>query len=48
MHLKLPQRKHFKKNPDATADLIGSKVCDTITKSWKTSQQNNSVTKYWT
>ena len=46
--LKTASKKALQKNPDATADLIGNKVCDTITKSWKTSQQNNSVTKYWT
>ena len=42
MHLKLLQKKQFKKLPDATGDLTGNKIADRITKVSKTSQENNS------
>ena len=45
MHLKLLQKKKSNsKKAEATGDLIGHKIADTITKVGKNSPQNNSET----
>ena len=44
MHLKLLQKKSFKKTAEATGYLIGNKIADRINKVSRNSQQNNSET----
>ena len=41
MRLKLLQKESFKKTAGATGDLIGNKIADRITRSSKTSPQDN-------
>ena len=41
MRLKLLQKESFKKTAGATGDLIGNKIADKITRSSKTSPQDN-------
>ena len=41
MQLKLLQNERFKKAAESTADLIGNKIADKITRISKTSPQNN-------
>ena len=44
-HLKLFQKEYLKKNPaEATADFMGNKIANEITKISKNSPQNNSET----
>ena len=44
MHLKLHQKKWFKKTVEAAGDLIGNTMSDRISKVSKTLQKNNSET----
>ena len=41
MQLQLPQKEQFKKIAEATGDLTGNKIANKITRSSKTSPQNN-------
>ena len=41
MRLKLLQKESFKKTAGASGDLIGNKIADRITRSSKTSPQDN-------
>ena len=42
IHLKLLQKKRFKKTAEPTGDLIGNKIVHRITKIQKTTPKNNS------
>ena len=44
MHLNFRQKERFKKQEEATGDLIGNKIADKITTASKTSPKSNSET----
>ena len=44
MHLKLNQKRRFKKKAEATGDFFGNKIADKITRASETSHKNNSET----